>query len=49
MIRWLARRAGLGCWCCGAYGKAVMFYWWHPVMRRTWCSECKYSACPDCW
>lgn len=48
LLRKLARRTGLGCWCCGAYGRNVMFYVWDPLMTRTWCVLCKVGGCDDC-
>jgi hypothetical protein len=52
LLNRIARRTGLGCHCCGHFGPAVLFRQRLPFKRDrydlTWCSQCKFAACPVC-
>lgn len=47
-LRFLARKTGIGCWCCGQWRRrGIHWYWWRaPFGGPTWCTECKFDVCP---
>ena len=50
LTRFIARKTGLGCWCCGEWRPSRM-HWRrgvHPFAVATWCRACKFGACEDC-
>jgi hypothetical protein len=48
MIRWLARKAGWGCYCCGSLSNPMWRRGDHAFAVVTMCVPCKFGACEDC-